>query len=69
MLTITLTERELSAVILALKFWRHRRLGETRRGDQPLSVTEMNVLLSRLGCGTLSTLPGSDRDKVDLFPR
>lgn len=69
MFTITLTDRELSAVILALKFWRHRRIGETRRDDQPLSAAEMNVLLARLGCGTLSILPANDRDAIDLFPR
>jgi hypothetical protein len=68
MYPVTLTDREVETLILALKYWRHHRRGETRRTDNLLSPHQIEVLLAKLGCSALSTLPPDDLP-VDIFPR
>ncbi len=65
MFTTTLSDRELETLILALKYWRGRRHGATRRSDHLLTRVELDLLLAKLGAGTLSTLPAND--SADLF--
>jgi hypothetical protein len=65
---LTLTDREVETLILALKYWRYHRRGETRRHDRLLTREEVDLLLAKLGCSAITSLPGDDLP-FDLFPR
>ncbi len=68
MYPLTLSDREVETLVAALKYWRYHRRGETRRSDRLLSRDEVDLLLAKLGCGTLSSLPPDD-PFLDLFRR
>jgi len=68
MYPVTLTPREVETLILALKYWRYHRRGETRRHDRLLTPEEVDLLLAKLGCSAISSLPDDDMP-FDLFPR
>jgi len=68
MYPLTLTEREVETLVLALKYWRYHRRGEARRHDRLLTREEVDLLLAKLGCAALTSLPPDDWP-VDLFPR
>jgi hypothetical protein len=56
--SITLTDQELHALILALRYWRSHRVDRsTRRGDPPLTHHTIDLLLARLDAGNPSTPP------------
>ena len=65
---LTLTDREVETLVLALKYWRYHRRGETRRNDRLLTREEVDLLLAKLGCGAITSLPPDDLP-LDLFPR
>lgn len=60
MYALTLTDREIETLILALKYWRYHRRGETRRHDRLLARNEVDLLLAKLGCGAITALPQDD---------
>ena len=68
MYPVTLTDREVETLVLAVKYWRYHRRGETRRYDRLLTREEVDLLLAKLGCGGMTSLPGDDYP-LDLFPR
>jgi hypothetical protein len=68
MYPMTLTDREVETLVLALKYWRYHRRGETRRYDKLLTREEVDILLAKLGCTAMSSLPGDDQP-FDFFPR
>lgn len=63
-----LNDAEVETLILALRFWRHHRHGELRRGDHAIHGLQLDMLLAKLGAATLSTLPPDD-ERADLYPR
>jgi len=68
MYPLTLTEREVETLVLALKYWRYHRRGDARRHDRLLTREEVDLLLAKLGCAALTSLPPDDWP-ADLFPR
>ena len=57
----TLTEREVDALIRALKYWRaHREPGDVRHNDQTLGREELDLLLAKLTSCTLGSRPIDD---------
>jgi hypothetical protein len=61
MLISSFDEREVEILLLALRYWRSRRTdGHTRRTDPPVTPDAINVLMAKLGCGSLSSLPPDD---------
>jgi hypothetical protein len=68
MFLASLNDRELETLILALKYWRSHRRGQGRRTDRVLSLEELDLLLTKLGCSNLTSWP-TDALPPDLFPR
>jgi hypothetical protein len=65
----TLTDREIEALIRALKYWRsHRDPDDVRRNDPALRREEIDLLLAKLECSGVSTRSGFQRS-ADLFQR
>ena len=64
----TLSDREVETLLVALKYWRCHRRGDTRRHDRLLPREDVDVLLAKLACSTLGSLPPDDW-MTDLFPR
>jgi hypothetical protein len=54
-------EREVEALVLALRYWRaHRGNGRMRRGDAPLTNSDIELLLAKLRSGTMTSLTPDD---------
>ena len=52
-----LDERELEMIVLALRFWRARRTGETRRTDSSfIAPQDVDFLLAKLESRALTSL-------------
>jgi len=68
MFLASLTDREVEMLVRALKYWRHHRSGEARRTDRLLTRDELDLLLAKLGCSSLTSLPPED-SAGDFFPR
>ena len=68
MFLASLTDREVEMLVLALKYWRHHRRGEARRTDRLLTRDELDLLLAKLGCSSITSLPPEDSAR-DFFPR
>jgi hypothetical protein len=65
---VRLDQRELELLILALRYWRAQRAGQTRRTDPAFTPDSIDVLLTKLG----SQIPpdGSPTDSpLDLSPQ
>ena len=60
MFVTSLTDRELMTLIQALRYWRHNRRDRRRHDDLLLTHAETEELLSKLGSGTLTSLPDED---------
>jgi hypothetical protein len=70
MLIDGLTDTEVEAIIVALKYWRfHGRDSETRRKDPAMSREAVDRLLMKLEASTLSSLPPDDDFLSHLFLR
>jgi hypothetical protein len=63
-----LTSREIETLIIALKYWRVHRDGGSRKSDRTLSREEVDLLLAKLGAGSLTAVGAEDRPP-DLFHR
>ena len=56
-MTPNLDDRELEMIVLALRFWRARRSGETRRTDSSfVSPDDVDFLLAKLESRDLTSL-------------
>jgi len=65
-----LTDAELQAVIVALKYWRrHREATGTRRGDLALTPEAVDSLLAKLELGTATRQLPPPGSVHDLFRR
>jgi hypothetical protein len=68
MFVASLSDAELQALIVALKYWRLQPSGGgVRKGDQRLTSQEADILLAKLESGILTSLP--DDITLDLFDR
>jgi hypothetical protein len=59
MSTLSLDDREIEMIVLALRFWRaQRRSGETRRTDSSfVSPDDVDFLLAKMQSGSLRMRP------------
>ena len=70
--TLSLDERELQLVILALRFWRAQRGDDVMRRSDPLIAPEtLDLLLAKLETSRSSSRPpaGPAESLDKLFPR
>ncbi len=64
----SLTDPEVETLILALRYWRCHRRGDTRRKDHLLSREETDVLVAKLELTGFGSIPPEDL-KTNLFSR
>jgi hypothetical protein len=64
----SLTDREVETLILALKYWRCHRRGDTRRTDHVLTREEAEILIAKLELTGYGRVP-PDGLKTNLFSR
>jgi len=63
-----LTSREIETLIVALKYWRAHRSGGMRKSDRMLTREEIDLLLAKLGAGSLTAVAADD-SPPDLLRR